>query len=66
MPGPEYDVPYSTRVKMRPLNTQADEAWSRLYERFRQQRMEVCGLDLEYYSPLVLTGLAAGGASDEL
>ena len=66
LPGPEYDVPYSTRVKIRPQNEQAQEAWNKLYERFRQQRMEVCGLDLEYYSPLVLTGLAAGGASDEL
>ncbi|KAJ4330008.1 hypothetical protein N0V95_010116 [Ascochyta clinopodiicola] len=57
IPGPEYDVPYSTRVKLRPQNEQAQEAWSKLYEGFRQQRMEVCGLDLEYYSPLVLTGL---------
>ena len=57
MPGPEYDIPYSTRVKLRPQNAQAQEAWSKLYEGFRQQRMEVCGLDLEYYSPLVLTGL---------
>jgi hypothetical protein len=69
IPGPEYDVPYSTRVKLRPQNEQAQEAWSKLYERFRQQRMEVCGLDLEYYSPLVLTGLAGGGdvgVGDEL
>ncbi|KAL1655784.1 hypothetical protein SLS61_001808 [Didymella pomorum] len=57
MPGPEYDVPYSTRTRLRPRNEEAQMAWSRLYERFRQQRMEVCGLDLEYYSPLVLTGL---------
>ncbi|KAF3037462.1 hypothetical protein E8E12_002146 [Didymella heteroderae] len=41
IPGPEYDVPYSTRVKMRPKNEEAQLAWSRLYERFRQQRMEV-------------------------
>ncbi|KAF2629479.1 glycosyltransferase family 8 protein [Macroventuria anomochaeta] len=66
IPGPEYDIPYSTRVKLRPQNEQAQEAWSKLYERFRQQRMEVCGLDLEYYSPLVLAGLAAGGVNDEL
>jgi hypothetical protein len=65
IPGPEYDIPYSTRVKLRPKNEQAQEAWSRLYERFRQQRMEVCGLDLEYYSPLVLTGLGEA-LSDEL
>lgn len=57
MPGPEYDMPYATRVKVRPQNAQAQEAWGKLYERFRQQRMEVCGLDLEYYSPVVLTGL---------
>ncbi|KAF1927321.1 glycosyltransferase family 8 protein [Didymella exigua CBS 183.55] len=65
MPGPEYDVPYSTRLRLRPQNEQAQEAWSRLYERFRQQRMEVCGLDLEYYSPLVLAGLGQE-LSDEL
>lgn len=54
LPGPEYDVPYAERVKLRPQNAQADEAWSRLYERFRQQRMEVCGLDLEVYERIVL------------
>jgi hypothetical protein len=61
LPGPEYDVPYVDRVKVRPENGQAQEAWSKLYERFRQQRMEVCGLDLEYYQPM-----AVSGASDEL
>ena len=61
LPGPEYDVPFSDRVKLRPENEQAQEAWSKLYERFRQQRMEVCGLDLEYYRPMVVSG-----ASDEL
>ena len=66
IPGPEYDIPYSTRVKLRPQNEQAQEAWSKLYERFRQQRMEVCGLDLEYYSPLVLTALSADIMNDEL
>jgi hypothetical protein len=43
LPGPEYDE-------------QAQEAWGRLYERFRQRRMEVCGLDLETYQPLMLSG----------
>ncbi|KAF9691499.1 hypothetical protein EKO04_010240 [Ascochyta lentis] len=66
IPGPEYDMPYSTRMKLRPQNEQAQEAWSKLYEGFRQQRMEVCGLDLEYYSPVVLTGLGGGEGSDEL
>lgn len=59
LPGPEFDIPYADRVKLRPKDQQAEEVWSRLYERFRQQRMEVCGLDLEYYSPVVLGGLYA-------
>lgn len=58
LPGPEYDVPYADRVKLRPTNEDAQEAWSNLYERFRQQRMEVCGLDLEVYQP----GAASSGA----
>lgn len=62
IPGPEYDIPYSDRVKLRPKNLQAEEVWSRLYEDFRQARMDVCGLDLEYM-PVVLDGLFA--ASDE-
>jgi hypothetical protein len=28
LPGPEYDVPYLDRVKLRPENEQAQEAWS--------------------------------------
>ncbi|CAN9251575.1 unnamed protein product [Alternaria sp. RS040] len=56
IPGPEYDVPYSERAKLRPQNEQAQEAWSKLYERFRQRRMEVCGLDLETYQPIMVSG----------
>ena len=48
MAGPEYEVPYAERARLRPQNAQAREAWERLYEGFRQRRMEVCGLDLEY------------------
>ena len=50
MPGPEYDVPYAERARLRPQNAQAREAWENLYEGFRQRRMEVCGLDLEYWA----------------
>ncbi|KAF2126264.1 glycosyltransferase family 8 protein [Dothidotthia symphoricarpi CBS 119687] len=57
LPGPEYDVPFWERARVRPKNEQAKEAWGRLYERFRQQRMEVCGLDLEVYQPVVLSGV---------
>ncbi|KAF2686292.1 glycosyltransferase family 8 protein [Lentithecium fluviatile CBS 122367] len=49
LPGPEYDVPYNDRARLRPKDEQAREAWEKLYERFRQRRMEVCGLDLEYW-----------------
>jgi hypothetical protein len=65
MPGPEYDMPYSDRVKLRPKNREAEEVWSRLYEDFRQQRMDVCGLDLEYM-PVVLEGLFAAKGAEEL
>jgi hypothetical protein len=64
MPGPEYDMPYSDRVKLRPKNREAEQVWSRLYEDFRQQRMDVCGLDLEYM-PVVLDGLFASTATEE-
>ncbi|KAH7063872.1 hypothetical protein BKA63DRAFT_526325 [Paraphoma chrysanthemicola] len=65
LPGPEYDMPYADRVKLRPKDQQAEEVWSGLYEKFRQQRMEVCGLDLETYSPVVLGGLFAAGEGGE-
>lgn len=63
LPGPEYDVPYADRVKLRPENEDAQEAWSSLYERFRQQRMEVCGLDLEVYQPRAASS-GAGGTNE--
>lgn len=59
LPGPEYDVPFAERVKLRPKNGDAQETWTALYETFRQQRMEICGLDLEAYSPVQLNGLFA-------
>ncbi|KAF2736201.1 hypothetical protein EJ04DRAFT_511199 [Polyplosphaeria fusca] len=50
IPGPEYDLPFYERMALRPKNEEAREAWGKLYDRFRQRRMEVCGLDLETYS----------------
>jgi hypothetical protein len=55
-PGPEYDVPYSERVALRPKNEEARGAWERLYEKFRQRRMDVCGLDLETWTKPELSG----------
>ncbi|KAF2277962.1 uncharacterized protein EI97DRAFT_432053 [Westerdykella ornata] len=54
LPGPEFDVPYYQRVELRPENEDARRMWDGLYERFRQRRMEVCGLDLEYWRKPVL------------
>ncbi|KAF2634758.1 hypothetical protein P280DRAFT_474355 [Massarina eburnea CBS 473.64] len=62
LPGPEYDVPYTDRMRLRPKEGQAREAWERLYEQFRQRRMEVCGLDLE---PWVRSAVGIAGAADE-
>lgn len=53
LPGPEYDVPFTDRMAIRPKNLEAREAWEKMYECFRQRRMEICGLDLEYWTPAV-------------
>ena len=66
MPGPEYDIPYAERAKLRPQNEQAREAWEKLYEAFRQRRMEVCGLDLEYWVQQEESGPPRAGAPAEL
>lgn len=47
LPGPEYDIPREDYVRAMPLSKQARRAWEGVYERFRDARMEVCGLDLE-------------------
>jgi hypothetical protein len=65
LPGPEFDIPYADHVKLRPKNQEAKEVWTKLYENFQQQRMDVCGLDLEVYSPVVLGGLFAQRAVEE-
>lgn len=47
MPGPEFGSPRSRLIRARPEQTEPREVWEAIYERYRQQRMEVCGLDLE-------------------
>ena len=47
LPGPEYDVPRSKLFTAQPTDPDARKAWQQSYEMYRQQRMEVCGLDLE-------------------
>lgn len=49
LPGPQYDIPWSQKVAARPENKDADWVWTKLYGDFAQKRMEVCGLDLEFW-----------------
>nr|POF05873.1 glucose n-acetyltransferase 1 [Quercus suber] len=49
LPGPEYEIPWSEKIKARPANKDADWTWTKLYGEFSSQRLEICGLDLETY-----------------
>ena len=46
-PEPEYDIPRQDFVRAMPSGKQAKKAWESVYARFRDARMNVCGLDLE-------------------
>lgn len=45
--GPEYDIPRGNFVRAMPRGKEAGRAWERVYEVYREKRMDVCGLDLE-------------------
>lgn len=47
MPGPDFDIPRSKLLRARPKRAEQRKVWEAVYERYRDQRMEVCGLDLE-------------------
>lgn len=47
MPGPEFDAPRERLDLARPSQLQPQKAWDDVYERYREQRMDICGLDLE-------------------
>ncbi|KAM0716577.1 hypothetical protein Q7P37_008022 [Cladosporium fusiforme] len=51
LPGPEYDVPWAMKREARPKVRDADWTWTKLYGEFAQKRMDICGLDLEYWRP---------------
>ncbi|KAI9758748.1 MAG: hypothetical protein M4579_002851 [Chaenotheca gracillima] len=48
-PGPEYDIPSKIWSSMGPSRGERERrsVWEGIYERFRDTRMSVCGLDLE-------------------
>jgi hypothetical protein len=52
LPGPEYDIPYSTIVKMRPTGEDQSFLWEKMYSTFKDRRYGVCGLDLEIWPPI--------------
>lgn len=45
--GPEYDVPRPDFVRAMPSGKQARKAWESVYERYRDARRDICGLDLK-------------------
>lgn len=47
MPGPEYNIPRRQLHRAKPKQPTHRKAWETVYEMFREQRMSVCGLDLE-------------------
>lgn len=58
--GPTFDTPKDIKAKARPRSRKARRAWERVFELYRQERMDVCGLDLEAWPKPV-----AGGGSTE-
>ena len=47
LPGPEYGTPRGKLMDAMPREKEARRAWEAVYERYREARMDVCGLDLE-------------------
>ena len=45
--GPEYDVPRPDFVRAMPSGKEARKAWEIVYERYRDARRDICGLDLK-------------------
>ena len=51
LPGPEFDIPRQDFVKAMPSAVEARKAWEGVYSKFRDVRMDTCGLDLEPIEP---------------
>ncbi|KAL8733210.1 MAG: hypothetical protein Q9166_002227 [cf. Caloplaca sp. 2 TL-2023] len=45
--GPEYDSPNELIASVRPRKLEPRKAWQEVYQRYRERRIDVCGLDLE-------------------
>jgi hypothetical protein len=51
LPSPQYDVPYSSIVKLRPKDQDQGFLWEKMYSMYKDRRYGVCGLDLEPWPP---------------
>ena len=47
IPSPEFDIPRQDVLQAMPKGGEARKAWEAVYSKFRNARMDVCGLDLE-------------------
>ena len=47
LPGPGHDIPRQAFMKAMPETAEARRAWEIVYTKFRDKRMDICGLDLE-------------------
>ncbi|KAL8996564.1 MAG: hypothetical protein Q9169_003959 [Polycauliona sp. 2 TL-2023] len=45
--GPEFDAPRDLLASVMPRRAEPRRAWREVYEKYREMRMDVCGLDLE-------------------
>lgn len=64
IPGPEYDIPRRQFFRARPKQLLHRKAWEAVYERFREQRINICGLDLEPFPPVVSEEVKASDSNE--
>ncbi|KAL8691766.1 MAG: hypothetical protein Q9218_003093, partial [Villophora microphyllina] len=65
MLGPEFDAPREIIASARPRKSEPSKAWQDVYEKYRQRRMDVCGLDLEP-APKAIKNLPTTGGQQAL
>ncbi|KAI9795847.1 MAG: hypothetical protein M1833_006796 [Piccolia ochrophora] len=49
LPGPEFAVGRDDLLQAKPKDFEAGRVWQSVYDRFRQERRDVCGLDLDVW-----------------
>lgn len=64
VPGPEFDIPRPQFMRAKPKQLRHRKTWEAVYERFREQRMNICGLDLEPFPAVALEADNAGDSNE--